>query len=58
MTTSDTRLRIAAALVMVGLVIEAFTLQWSHPIAFVVFMAAGGLALLLGVTLFLWALLA
>ncbi len=58
MTAPETRIRIAAALIIAGLVIESLTLQWSNPIAFVVFVAAGGLALFLGVALFLAALLA
>lgn len=47
------RLRIAGVLVFVGLLIEAFTLTWNNPIAFVVFIGLGGLLMGLGILFYL-----
>lgn len=47
------RLRIAGVLVFVGLLIEAFTLTWNNPIAFIVFLALGGLMIGLGILFYL-----
>ena len=47
------RLRIAAVLVFVGLVIEALTLSWNNPIAFLVFLAIGGLLIVVGILFYL-----
>lgn len=47
------RLRIAGVLVFVGLLIEAFTLTWNNPIAFVVFLGIGGLLIGLGILFYL-----
>ncbi|MBL9041474.1 MAG: hypothetical protein JNM83_07725 [Myxococcales bacterium] len=57
MTKDSQRIRIASALVFVGLGVEGFTLRWSHPTAFFVFAGIGGLLLLLGVLVFLSTLL-
>ena len=57
MTKGSQRIRIASALVFVGLGVEGFTLRWSHPTAFFVFAGIGGLLLLLGVLVFLSTLL-
>lgn len=51
------RLRWAGLLLVVGLVIEALSLLWSHPLAFVAFIAPGGVLITAGVLLYLWALL-
>jgi hypothetical protein len=50
------RMRLAAWLVSAGLAIEAATLLWSHPTAFIVFLAPGALLVAAGVLLYLWAL--
>lgn len=47
------RLRIAGTLVFVGLAIEAFTLTWNNPIAFLVFLGIGGLLILTGIVFYL-----
>ena len=57
MIKDSQRIRIASALVFVGLGVEGFTLRWSHPTAFFVFAGIGGLLLLLGVLVFLSTLL-
>lgn len=48
-----TRLRVAGALVFVGLLIEALTLTWNNPIAFLVFLGIGGLLIGLGILVYL-----
>lgn len=47
------RLRIAGALIFVGLLIEALTLSWNNPIAFLVFLGIGGLLILIGIVFYL-----
>ncbi|MEA2327761.1 MAG: hypothetical protein QOE68_2720 [Thermoanaerobaculia bacterium] len=53
----EKRLRIAALLVIAGLVIELMTLFWSHPTAFLVFLFLGGSLIVLGVLVFCLSLL-
>ena len=50
-------LRIAGTLIMFGLLIELGSLLWSHPLAFVLFMAAGGLSIAAGIIAYLYALI-
>jgi hypothetical protein len=47
------RLRIAGALIFLGVLIEAFTLDWNNPIAFLVFLGIGGLLIGLGAVFYL-----
>jgi len=47
------RLRIAGVLIFVGLLIEAFTLTWNNPIAFLMFLGIGGLLIGIGIFLYL-----
>jgi hypothetical protein len=47
------RLRIAGVLIFIGLLIEAFTLTWNNPIAFIVFLGIGGLLILVGIVFYL-----
>lgn len=54
---SDTRIRIAAGLVVLGLLVELLMLGWSHPTAFLVFFMTGGLLLGCGILIFLTGLL-
>ena len=56
-TRIERRIRLAALLVLVGLVIEAVTLNILHPISFLVFAGAGVLFLGAGIVVFLVALL-
>jgi hypothetical protein len=53
----EKRLRLAAALVSMGLLIELVTLFWSHPTAFLVFLLLGGSLIVLGVLVYLLSLL-
>lgn len=51
------RLRISGILVIIGLLVEALSLVWSRPIAFVVLVCLGGALIGLGVLVFLYSLL-
>lgn len=48
------RLSWAAWLIAVGLLIEVISLIWSHPTAFLLFLAPGAVLVAVGVALFLW----
>ena len=50
-------LRLSGILLLTGLGIEAISLRWIHPIAFLLFFIAGGACLAAGVLLFLYLLL-
>ncbi len=52
----DHRLRVAGALVVLGLLIETISLLWSHPLAFIVFVAVGGLLVAAGILVYLYSL--
>jgi hypothetical protein len=51
--TLDRRLQVSSVLVLVGLLIEAVSLRWDHPTAFLLFFIAGGAALAAGMLWFL-----
>lgn len=51
--TFDQRLRLAAILIVVGLLIEAWTLSWNSPIGFLVFLGIGGFFIALGILIYL-----
>lgn len=48
------RLRLAGLLLALGLLIEAATLYWPHPTAFLVFLLLGGVLIAAGVVLYLF----
>jgi hypothetical protein len=50
------RLRIAGILIVLGLIVQLFTLDWNHPITFLVFLGVGGLFLFAGMAVYLWSL--
>jgi hypothetical protein len=50
------KLRISGILVIAGLLVEALSLVWNHPLSFVAFLGIGGLLLAAGILLYLWAL--
>jgi hypothetical protein len=50
-------LRIAAGLVLAGLGVEAVSLQWTHPLAFILFAVVGAAAIGGGVLVYLYWLL-
>jgi hypothetical protein len=51
------RLQWAGALLLLGLLTEAISLHWTHPIAFILFVTLGGALLGAGVLLFLFSLI-
>jgi hypothetical protein len=52
----ERRLQFAGALLISGLVIEALSVVWNRPIAFVIFVGLGGLLLAAGILLYLYSL--
>jgi hypothetical protein len=52
----EKRLQLSGTLLILGLLVEAFCLLAAKPIAFVIFVAVGGLLLFAGVALFLFSL--
>ena len=55
-TKMDRRLRIAGTLAVLGLLIELGSLQWSHPLAFIVFVTVGELLIAAGILVYLYSL--
>jgi hypothetical protein len=55
-TTIERRIRASGVLLIMGLVVEAISLKWAHPTAFLVFMFIGGTAMAAGVLLFFYSL--
>lgn len=52
----EKRIRVAAVLLIIGLLIEVISLQWAHPTAFLVFAFIGGAFIGLGILIFLFSL--
>ena len=52
----EKRRQVAGVVIVLGLVIEALCLLWSTPIAFVIFVAIGGLLMFVGIVLYLYSL--
>jgi small-conductance mechanosensitive channel len=50
------RLRLSGILIILGLIVEAISLAWNHPFSFIAFIGIGGLAIGLGIIIFLMAL--
>lgn len=50
------KLRKSGLLIILGLLVEALTLLWNHPLAFIAFIGIGGLLIAIGILLYLWAL--
>lgn len=50
------KLRTSGLLILAGLLVEALSLVWNHPLSFVAFVGLGGLLLAAGMALYLWAL--
>lgn len=51
--TMDKRIQISGGLILTGLVVELVSLLWSHPVAFIVFLFAGGGCMLTGLVYYL-----
>lgn len=52
-TKIEKRIRLSGILLIVGLLVELATLQWSHPTAFLFFLMLGGTLMAAGILLFL-----
>jgi fructoselysine-6-P-deglycase FrlB-like protein len=52
----ERRLQFAGSLLILGLLIEAISVVWTRPIAFVVFVAFGGSLFAAGILLYLYSL--
>jgi predicted membrane channel-forming protein YqfA (hemolysin III family) len=52
----EKRRQVAGVFIVLGLVIEALCLIWPTPIAFVIFVAIGGLLMFVGIVLYLYSL--
>ena len=48
------RLKLAGLLVALGLIVQALTLFWPHPTAFLVFLLLGGTLVAVGVLVYLY----
>ena len=51
------RVRISGVLLVLSLIVEAASLHWSHPTAFLVFIFVGGLLMAVGILVYLYSLL-
>ena len=47
------RLRLAGAFIILGLIVQALSLLWNHPLSFIAFVTLGGLLLAVGIVLYL-----
>lgn len=56
MTPLERRFRSAGLAIILGLAVQALTLVWSHPLAFLAFLGLGVPLTALGILLYLWAL--
>ena len=52
----ERRLRISGVLIILGLIIEAFSLIWVHALSFIVFALIGGALIALGILTYLYSL--
>jgi hypothetical protein len=52
------KLKIAAYLLIAGLIIEVITLYWTSPLSFMLFIGAGGTLIALGIIVYLIAIVA
>jgi hypothetical protein len=50
------RLRLSGGLIAVGLLIEALSLLWNHPLSFIAFVTVGGALMALGMVVYLFTL--
>jgi hypothetical protein len=50
------RLRLSGLLIAVGLLIEALSLLWNHPLSFIAFVTVGGALMALGIVVYLFTL--
>jgi hypothetical protein len=51
--TIDSKLRLSGGLIALGLLIQALSLLWNHPLSFVAFVTLGGAFVGIGILLYL-----
>ncbi len=56
MSKIESRIRTSGCLVLLGLLVEAISLLWSHPTAFLLFVFVGGGLIAFGVAMYLYSL--
>jgi hypothetical protein len=49
----QSKLKMAAYLLIAGLALEGITLHWAHPASFLLFMTLGGILVLAGIAVYL-----
>jgi predicted membrane channel-forming protein YqfA (hemolysin III family) len=47
------KLRLSGAFIILGLMVQALSLLWNHPLSFIAFVTVGGLLLAIGIVLYL-----
>jgi hypothetical protein len=47
------RLRLSGLFIILGLLVQALSLLWNHPLSFIAFVTLGGLLLAIGIVLYL-----
>lgn len=52
----NARLRLSGGLIALGLLIQALSLLWNHPLSFIAFIGLGGLLVAGGIVLYLFTL--
>ena len=52
------RIQISGILILIGLLIELISLNWSHPTAFLLFVMIGGVFIVAGILFYLYTLVA
>lgn len=52
----NARLRLSGSLIALGLLVQALSLLWNHPLSFIAFVTLGGLLVAAGIVLYLFTL--
>ena len=52
----NSKLRLSGALIALGLLVQAISLLWNHPLSFIAFISIGGLLVVVGILVYLVAL--
>lgn len=52
----NSKLRLSGGLIALGLLVQAVSLLWNHPLSFIAFVIFGGLLLVAGILVYLFAL--
>lgn len=52
----NTKLRLSGGLIALGLLVQALSLLWNHPLSFIAFIGLGGLLVAAGIVLYLFTL--